>query len=250
VLAGSWRTRPGDRLDLPRLRFTLRRVRRHQAATVGVVGQRRWCGAAAYGVVGQGRWCGAAAYVVVGQRRWCGAAAYGVVGQWRWCRAAALGVVGQRRWCRAAALGEGAVGCSACCLASVPCAASSRFAHLTRRFSRQTLPTPQRSLCVSPTTVTRCGQRGTWRSPSPLCRASLARRAGRRRLQRPQHHPPLRPLPRQPGPQGRLYRRRLPGVALSFSVCRPAGRGRRRITLTPAKGEARAGTRRIVMPEH
>ena len=39
-----------------------------------------------------------------------------------------------------------------------------------------------------------------------------ARRAGLRRPQRSPHHPPLRPLPRQPGPQRRLHRRRLPGV--------------------------------------
>ena len=42
-----------------------------------------------------------------------------------------------------------------------------------------------------------------------------ARRAGLRRPQRPPHHPPLRPLPRQPGPQRRLHRRCLPGVTAS-----------------------------------
>ena len=42
-----------------------------------------------------------------------------------------------------------------------------------------------------------------------------ARRAGLRRPQRSPHHPPVRPLPRQPGPQRRLHRRRLPGVTAS-----------------------------------
>ena len=46
----------------------------------------------------------------------------------------------------------------------------------------------------------------------PGRRRRPARRAGLRRPQRPPHHPPLRPLPRQPGPQRRLHRRRLPGV--------------------------------------
>ena len=184
-LTGSWRTlaRQWDRLGLPRLRCTLRRVRgcraaalgvvgqrrrcraaalgvvgqrrrcraaalgvvgqrrRCRAAALGVVGQRRRCRAAALGVVGQRRRCRAAALGVVGQRRRCRAAALGVVGQRRRCRAAALGVVGQRRRCRAAALGVGVVVCPAGCLAIVPCAASTRFAHLTRRFSRQTLST-------------------------------------------------------------------------------------------------------------
>jgi hypothetical protein len=50
-------------------------------------------------------------------------------------------VVGQRRRDGVAAFGEGAVVCSVRCLAIVPWAASTRFAHLTRQFSRQTLST-------------------------------------------------------------------------------------------------------------
>ena len=46
-----------------------------------------------------------------------------------------------------------------------------------------------------------------------------ARRAGLRRPQRPPHHPPVRPLPRQPGPQRRLHRRRLPGMT-ARAACR------------------------------
>ena len=65
---------------------------------------------------------------------------------------------------------------------------------------------------------------GAWEQLSPHCTAPFgdhlrpgrrrlpARRAGLRRPQRPPHHPPLRSLPRQPGPQRRLHRRRLPGV--------------------------------------
>jgi integrase/recombinase XerD len=65
---------------------------------------------------------------------------------------------------------------------------------------------------------------GGWEQLSPHClrhsaitfairrRRLPARRAGLRRPQRSPHHPPLRPLPRQPGPQRRLHRRRLPGV--------------------------------------
>ena len=54
----------------------------------------------------------------------------------------------------------------------------------------------------------------TRRSPSPWTPRLPARRAGLRRPQRSPHHPPLRPLPRQPGPQRRLHRRRLPSVTV------------------------------------
>src|SRR5580658_9413713 len=144
-----------DRLDSPRLRCILRRVRQDRVEAFGVVGQgwcdgvaafgvvgERWCdGVAAFGVVGEG-WCdGVAAFGVVGQG-WCdGVAAFGVVGQ-GWCDGvAAFGVVGQGRFYRVATLGQGGVVRSACCLVIVPWAASTRFAHLTRQFSRQTLPT-------------------------------------------------------------------------------------------------------------
>ncbi len=65
---------------------------------------------------------------------------------------------------------------------------------------------------------------GAWEQLSPHCTAPFgdhlrpgrrrlpARRAGLRRPQGSPHHPPVRPLPRQPGPQRRLHRRCLPGV--------------------------------------
>ncbi len=49
----------------------------------------------------------------------------------------------------------------------------------------------------------------------PGCRRLPARRAGLCRPQRSPHDPPVRPFPRQPGPQRRLYRRCLPGVTAS-----------------------------------
>ena len=51
--------------------------------------------------------------------------------------------------------------------------------------------------------------------------ASPARRAGLRRPQRSPDDPPVRPLPRQPGPQRRLYRRCLPGVT-ALRACSPS----------------------------
>jgi hypothetical protein len=125
----------------PRLRCTLRRVRQNRAAPLGVVGQWRRYRAAPLGVVGQWRCDRAASLGVVGQWRRYRAASLGVVGQWRRYRAAPLGVVGQWRCDRAALLGGGVVVGSACCPAIVPCAASTRSAHLTRQFSRQTLST-------------------------------------------------------------------------------------------------------------
>ncbi len=115
--------------------------RRRRAAALRVIGQRRRYRAAALGVIGQRRRRGAAALRVIGQRRRRGAAALRVIGQRRRYRAAAFGVVGQRRRYRAGALGQGIVVCSARRLAIVPGAASTRFAHLTRRLSRQTLST-------------------------------------------------------------------------------------------------------------
>jgi hypothetical protein len=115
--------------------------RRYRATTFGVVGQRRRYRATTFGVVGQRRRYRAPALDVVGQRRRHRAPALGVVGQRRRHRAPALDVVGQRRRHRAAPFADGMVVCSACCLAIVRCAASTRFVHLTRQLCRQTLST-------------------------------------------------------------------------------------------------------------
>ena len=68
---------------------------------------------------------------------------------------------------------------------------------------------------------------GAWEQLSPHClrhsaitfalgrRRLPARRPGLRRAQGSPHDPPLRPFPRQPGPQRRLHCRRLPGVTAS-----------------------------------
>ena len=51
--------------------------------------------------------------------------------------------------------------------------------------------------------------------------ASPARRAGLRRPQRSPDDPPVRPFPRQPGPQRRLHRRCLPSVT-ALRACLPS----------------------------
>jgi hypothetical protein len=115
--------------------------RRYRAPALGVIGQRRRYQAPALGVIGQRRRYQAPALDVVSQRRRHRAPALGMVGQRRRHRAPALDVVSQRRRQRAAPFAGRMVVCSACCLAIVRCAASTRFVHLTRQLCRQTLST-------------------------------------------------------------------------------------------------------------
>ena len=115
--------------------------RRYRDPAFSVVSQRRRYQAAAFSVVSQRRRYQAPPLDVVGQRRRHRDTALGVVGQRRRHRAPALDVVSQRRRQRAAPFADRIVVCSACCLAIVRCAASTRFMHLTRQLCRQTLST-------------------------------------------------------------------------------------------------------------
>ena len=72
----------------------------------------------------------------------------------------------------------------------------------------------------------------TRRSPSPSTPAPTLRDvqdyAGHKD---PPDHPAVRPLPRQPGPQRRLHRRRLPGI----TACSPCHRGRGEVLPRPGR---------------